>query len=626
MKVINYVTIKNMYAHKNTTINFTEGKNYIVGPIGSGKTEVLQAIAFSFFGTTALRDKASSYKDIEVELNFNYKNEVFLIKRKINDASFLILNKDTNQYEEIVNSTSIVNQKIVSLFGYNYDIFLLSNFCQQKKLAYFSELTPAKRLQYIDKISGIEEAKDLLKYLTNKRKKLKDNINLLKDVTVEPKLSEGIDLSFDYASNIDVLNSRLNNVNSLYNEYNKLFSLSLNNLTTPSLSLFNPLEQSLMNLSEEDEFLCLSFFEHLANLKNELNILDQKIRDIPSIPSKYKNISLDEVNNYIDLYNISIVKDVANDLSVVCPTCSTQHNLNSILDAPVLSSVPFNIKDLHNIKDYITNNYKAIKEELEGIQTIKETQYNDLLNNSPVVQLSSFKNSTEFKSKLSYLKSRYALYLLQKEEYEEKEKECLIYKQQAETLKEEIDQIISSQSSDLELKDLYIKQDTEKQIYIERLDLYLQAKDKIDNFNIELKLINNLIKEINDITSLIKNQTIPLINYHASYFLNLITKGKMRSIDITEDYELIVDGFKISVRSGGQQDLASLAFRLSLSQSVINGMLPLFLADEVDSSGGEDTSNDIVEALDVISDKGFQIIMVTHKETTNTENINIIQL
>ena len=124
----------------------------------------------------------------------------------------------------------------------------------------------------------------------------------------------------------------------------------------------------------------------------------------------------------------------------------------------------------------------------------------------------------------------------------------------------------------------------------------------------------------------IKKQTIPLINYHASSFLNLLTKGKMNSIEITDDYDLIVDGYTINVRSGGETDLASLAYRLSLSQSIITGMLNLFIADEIDSSGGENDSNDIIEALDIISDKGFQIIMVTHKDTTNLENVNIIQL
>lgn len=626
MKVINYVHIKNMYAHKDTRIEFSEGKNYIVGPIGSGKTEVLQAIAFALFGTGALRDKATSYKNINVELSFNYKGETFLIVRRINDAALSILDKDTNIFEEIVNSTSIVNQKVIALLGYNYDIFLLSNFCQQKKLSYFSELTPAKRLQYIDKISGIEEAKDLLKYLTSQRKSLKDNINLLKDVTVEPQLSKDIDLNFDYEGSIENLNHRLNNVNQLYTEYNKLFSLGSKLLHGPSLNQYSSLEQSLMNLSPEKEQQYLSFFETHEILRNELNVISQKIRDIPTIPVKYKNLTLEEVDTYINQHNLDIVKQVADDVLITCPSCSTSHKLVNTLNASECSVLNISIKDLHNVKDYLTNGYAAIREELEALEKEKETEYETLIESIPVSILSSIKSVNEFTLKLNRSKSIFEKYLKEMDEYLIQEQERLVFKHQAEVLKEEIDSILATQAEDIRLKDLYIKYNTEKQIYLERLSLYLQAKEKLDNFNIELKLINNLIKDINDITLDIKNQTIPLINYHASYFLNLITKGKMRSIDITEDYDLIVDGFKIGVRSGGQQDLSSLAFRLSLSQSIISGMLPLFLADEIDSSGGENDSNDIIDALDTISNNGFQIIMVTHKDTSNTENVNIIQL
>lgn len=626
MKVINYVHIRNMYAHKDTRVDFSEGKNYIVGPIGSGKTEVLQAISFALFGTVALRDKATSYKNINIELSFNYRDETFLIVRKINDASLSILDKTTNSFEEIVNSTSIVNQKVIALLGYNYDIFLLSNLCQQKKLAYFSELTPAKRLQYIDKISGIEEAKDLLKYLTVQRKSLKDGITLLRDVTTEPQISKGIDLSFDYESNIENLNNRLNNINHLYTEYNKLFTLGSKSIRGPSLDHYSTVEVSLMNISEEKEQECYAFFESYERIRNELNILSQKIRDLPTIPSKYKNITLEEVDKQIDQYNINIVKQVADSVSVICPSCDHSHLLSSALDATECSVVTISIKDLHIVKDYLINDYKSISEELERTEKEKETEYNTLVENVPVSILTSFKNTQEFSSKLSRSRNIFQEYQKELEIFSEKEQERLVFKHQAETLKEEIDSILATQAEDIRLKDLYIKYNTEKQIYLEQFSLYLQAKDKIDNFNVELKLINNLIKDINEITLNIKSQTIPLINFHASYFLNLITKGKMRSIDITEDYDLIVDGFKIGVRSGGQQDLASLAFRLSLSQSIISGMLPLFLADEVDSSGGENDSNDIVDALDTISNNGFQIIMVTHKDTSNTENVNIIQL
>lgn len=623
MKVINYVHIQNMYAHKDTKLEFTDGKNYIIGPIGSGKTEVLQAIGFAFFGTCALRDKATSYKNIYVELSFNYKGEVFLIKRKINDASLLVLDKASNKFEEIVNSTSIVNQKIIALLGYNYDIFLLSNFCQQKKLSYFSELTPAKRLQYIDKISGIEEARDLLKYLVSKRKTLKDNISLLKDVTIEPKISKDIDLEFDYELHINALNSKLKNVSTLYSEYEYLQS-KLVKMTPPVLSLDKKLE-TFIGISSKQFDIFKQYIMDLKVVENNLQILKNKLRDIPKLNPLYKDYTLQKVNEDILLYQKQLITSVSKDITIVCSVCNTPHTLEKLIDTPVVSTIPLNIKELYKVQEYFLSGYEAIRKELEREQCTLEKEYETLLNNSDYSFINTYSQNQLLlevdKANKEYSKFQEALSLFNNHIAEQE-----VYKSEVEKVKIRIDETIKNQGKDTELKDMYIRHNAERSMFLEQMSLYLQAKDKLSKFTIELNLVNSLIKEITSITQHIKNQTIPLINHHSSYFLNLITKGSMNTISITEDYDLIVDGYKISVRSGGQQDLSSLAFRLSLSQSIISGMLPLFIADEIDSSGTDDTSNDIIEALDTISNNGFQIIMVTHKDTSNLQNVNIIKL
>lgn len=623
MKVINYVHIQNMYAHKDTKLEFTDGKNYIIGPIGSGKTEVLQAIGFAFFGTCALRDKATSYKNIYVELSFNYKGEVFLIKRKINDASLLVLDKASNKFEEIVNSTSIVNQKIIALLGYNYDIFLLSNFCQQKKLSYFSELTPAKRLQYIDKISGIEEARDLLKYLVSKRKTLKDNISLLKDVTIEPKISKDIDLEFDYELHINALNSKLKNVSTLYSEYEYLQS-KLVKMTPPVLSLDKKLE-TFIGISSKQFDIFKQYIMDLKVVENNLQILKNKLRDIPKLNPLYKDYTLQKVNEDILLYQKQLITSVSKDITIVCSVCNTPHTLEKLIDTPVVSTIPLNIKELYKVQEYFLSGYEAIRKELEREQCTLEKEYETLLNNSDYSFINTYSQNQLLlevdKANKEYSKFQEALSLFNNHIAEQE-----VYKSEVEKVKIRIDETIKNQGKDTELKDMYIRHNAERSMFLEQMSLYLQAKDKLSKFTIELNLVNSLIKEITSITQHIKNQTIPLINHHSSYFLNLITKGSMNNISITEDYDLIVDGYKISVRSGGQQDLSSLAFRLSLSQSIISGMLPLFIADEIDSSGTDDTSNDIIEALDTISNNGFQIIMVTHKDTSNLQNVNIIKL
>lgn len=613
-----------MFAHTDTRVDFKEGKNYIVGPIGSGKTELLQAISFALFGTCALRDKASTYKNIYVELCFHYKEETFLIKRKINDASFLILNKDTQEYEEIVNSTSIVNQKIINLLGYNYDIYLLSNYCQQKKLSYFSELTPVNRIKYIDKISGLEEAKLFLKYLDGKRKVLKDNINLLKDVTVEPKLSDGIDLSFDYESNITVLNNRLSSINSLYTEYNTLNSqfLELSSIKEPILTI-NEKDKHFIGIPQELINIYIEYITNIETLEQNIFILNNQLRDIPKIPPKYKNHSIEEIEVLIDEHNISIATNL--DLNITCPSCKSNHKLKDTIPTPTSSLESHNINQLYISHEYLKSDLRAKENDLRASINEMVDKVSNLSTNPPVEGLNLL-GKIELNRKINNVNQLYDTFIVEQNNYLEVLDKRSSIENDSIQLKARIDSILSSQSKDIQLKDLYIQYNTEKTLYLKQMELYLEAKDKLDGFNIELKLVTNLMKDIQNISIEISKQTIPLINYHASYFLNLLSKGRMSSIEITKDFDLIVDGYRIGVRSGGETDLASLAYRLSLSQSIIPGMLNVFIADEIDSSGGESDSNDIVEALDIISEKGFQIIMITHKDITNIENTNIIQL
>lgn len=623
-KVLNYIHIKNMFVHKNKRIEFSEGKNYIIGSIGTGKTLINEAIAFCFFGTVALRGKASSYKNLEVELSFNYHDEVFLIKRLTGDATLLMLDKTTGEYGVIANSTSIVNQKIISLFGYNYDIYLLSNYCKQKKLSYFSDMLPSKRLQYIDKISGIDESKELTAWLTAKRKVLKENMSLLKDMINKPKLSDNVNLEFNYEANIKNLSEKLSSINDLYALYNEYNSKSINKNHEPILG-GHEIEITYGALTVEDVKQCILYIEELDKIQTQVQILENKVKDLPTLNKKYENFTLEQVNSILDNYNLNLIKNLSDNIKINCPCCEQSIVLNKLVDSIKTQDEHINLKDLYNIQDYFIKDIDSQKKQLTRQISKLEKEFGDLVTKAPVKDIWKIDKNV-FLSRHNNGKRLLEKYNRDVEEYQKSKNESLEFVKKASLVKAEIDKFLEEQSKLIELKDSYIKAATEKELFLEQFSIYEQSIVKYNQFVIEYKLVNSLIKDVVEITNLIKSQTIPLINYHASRYLNLMTKGVMTKIEITDDYNLIVDGSEINLKSGGQQDLASLAFRLSLGQSIITGMLPLFLGDEIDSAGTSDLSNDISDALDTMSANGYQIILVTHSDTTNIENKNIIQL
>lgn len=622
MKVLNYIHLRNMFVHKDKRIDFKSGKNYIVGSIGTGKTLITESIAFAFFGTVALRGKAPSYKDVEVELSFNYNEETFVIVRKVNDAILYMLDKGSEQLLKIANSTSVVNQKIISLLGYNYDIYLLSNYCKQKKLAYFSELTPAKRLQYIDKVSGIEESEELLSWLTSNRKVLKSNINILKSLVVKPTLPDSLDLKFDYNSSVKEISEKLNSLTSLYTELN-YFKDKLVIVTKPSINENDP-AIIYANYSEEEFTQYSTILDELDSLNKSIEVIETKLRDIPKLPSKLNNYSIETINSLLEAHSLKLLESIPDDFNIECPCCKLDVNLKSVLPKASSVDTSVSIKDLYLAQDFLLN-HKTLKRELELSLRHLEKEFevkSNLIPNDGIKILNSAMLLKHREVGLDKLKE----YELKVIEYDEIIASNTLIQQQIDSIQDKLDSYFKEQADLLYIKDDHLKKSTEKEIYLERLDNYKQALSKFTAYSDELDLLNRLIKGIPVIVSSIKADTIPAINSSSSYYLNLITSGVMTKIEITEDYSLIVDGVDISLKSGGQQDLASLAFRLSLGQSIIKGMLPLFVGDEIDSSGTADVSSDISSALSTISQNGYQVILITHSDTSNIENDNIIQL
>ena len=595
---------------------------------GAGKTLITESMAFALFGSVALRGKASGYdKKLEVELSFNYRNETFIIKRKLNDAILYMLDKIDNEFKEIVNSTSIVNQKIISLLGYNYDIYLLSNYCKQKKLAYFSELTPAKRLQYIDKISGIEESKEYLLYLTSIRKQLRDNISLMKDMVVKPVKPDSVDLDFDYEFNINSINEKLNNVNSLYNEYNKYLELSTITVDKP----INPLteKQNLVLQINKDSFSEVEdWFINVKNKEYNIKVIENKIRDIPRIDKKYDNLTLEIVDHYIHQHNLNIISEIKDNVNLQCPTCNTQFELSSIFNlsssgsAIDKNSIPIEV--LYNIKSYILNEYKNQRLILEKELTVLEQEFESYYDSG--YKFNSFKSYSDFVNFYNKAEEQSSLFIQEINLYEQLINEVNKNRTKALKLKNEIDDFLNEQKQLMNLKDEYIKNIGLKNNYLERLDIYNMAINKYTTFKNQLDIVSNLIKDLSEIVHKIKEDTIPLINYYASYYLNLITNGIMTTIEVTDNYDLIVDGHDINLKSGGQQDIASLSYRLALSKSIITGMLPVLVLDEVDSSGAKDSVDDIMNAIDAITNSGYQVVLITHKDISDLEDINVIRL
>lgn len=180
--MITKIRLKNWRSHLDSEVNFSEGTNCFIGTMGAGKTSILDAMCFAFFGTfptlqakkLKLEDivmkKPKEMKEAEVSVNFNIANDQWSVKRNItNGRSTAELRKNNTMIEGP--QSSKVTTEIENLLKINYDLFTRAIYSEQNQLDMFLTIPKGQRMKKIDELLSIdkfEKARMTVKALKNK--------------------------------------------------------------------------------------------------------------------------------------------------------------------------------------------------------------------------------------------------------------------------------------------------------------------------------------------------------------------------------------------------------------------------------------------------------------------------
>lgn len=606
ISTIDFIRIKNSFAHSDTTIKFEAGCNYIIGNYGSGKSELLEMIGFAYFGTIALRGKATTYPKLEVTLQFNYSGIKYKIIRTVKDGSISIGS------EVKANTTTGINSYIISLLGYDYSIYTLSNYCQQGKLQYFSDLSPANRSKYIDKLNGIEDAKSFSTYLKDTKRTLKASVDAYKAL-LRPPEDLDIDMDLDYERELSELPIASDAVSSLTQQLSTLTSTLKPVPKLPVKPKIDLLElddyESVLNKYKE----YISIEGNISDIENEIyNLKHQFNRKVLST-----TLSLDRAK--CDLEYALKNSLVSVDLS--CPSCSHTFNTDVFKSKDFVSQ--YSISELESIILWLDSDLQAKLKGLEKDVSVLEKSLtllgiDDICDKYPTIDAFTRAYSSQSKD--------YEYYLYLVDEIKKTEEDNQAIRSTIEEVNSLIQDSISSQKSIVDKQRELLRCKSEKDVYVRLFSIYTEAVLNTESIQSKIDIIDTLLEKISSIVDSIQKESLPAISNIASMYLERLTRGVLHKIVVTDTYDLLVDGIPINVRSGAQKDLSSLAFRLSLGQSIVHGILPLFIGDEIDAASTPEVSAYIRKALQELSLDGTQIIIVTHKDTTNYDNCNIIDL
>ncbi len=183
--MIDSIELKNWKTHEETKLRFSKGTNILLGPMGSGKSSIMDAISFALFGTyPAIQHRRVAVDEIimnrpeqknrgSVKLEFALDGVAYTIERtlELNGSSKATLAKEGAYLQS---QPQRVNEEVEKILKVDYDLFSRAIYSEQNRLTYFLELPPRDRKKQIDELLGLDKFATAQENATTLINKIKD--------------------------------------------------------------------------------------------------------------------------------------------------------------------------------------------------------------------------------------------------------------------------------------------------------------------------------------------------------------------------------------------------------------------------------------------------------------------
>jgi DNA repair protein SbcC/Rad50 len=171
---INSLRLLNFRQHADTSISFESGLTGIIGANGTGKSTILEAIAWALYGMPAARGNRDTIKfmrapqrsPVRVELEFELGAHQYRVVRSLTNAELYL----DRAAAPIANSTTGVTEVIRRRLGMTRDEFFNTYFTGQKELSVMAAMRPTEREEFLSQLLGYGRL-DVAKEIARDRRK-----------------------------------------------------------------------------------------------------------------------------------------------------------------------------------------------------------------------------------------------------------------------------------------------------------------------------------------------------------------------------------------------------------------------------------------------------------------------
>src|SRR3954464_8094092 len=171
---LNSIRLQNFRQHADTYIEFSSGLTAIVGANGSGKSTILEAIAWALYGNPAARGRRESIRwmrapakaTVRVDLDFELGGHRYRVVRGLTGAELYL----DRAPAPIANSISGVSEVLRRRLGMTRDEFFNTYFTGQKELSVMASMGPTERGQFLSRLLGYERLRVAQEIARERRK------------------------------------------------------------------------------------------------------------------------------------------------------------------------------------------------------------------------------------------------------------------------------------------------------------------------------------------------------------------------------------------------------------------------------------------------------------------------
>jgi DNA repair exonuclease SbcCD ATPase subunit len=638
--------------------DFHLGLTAISAPNEQGKSLRLEFIRFALFGTDALRGAATDYKTLKVTLDFQVKGQDYAVFR--NGSKVELKQGDVT----VASGIKAVNAKIIDLLGYDLTVFDTANSCNQGEIEALGAMKPAQRKAMVDQTIGLNPLDDVGKLVSEKLSMERDRAKFDGVEPVAPVKPDGYTPSGDLRITIKQLETEVSELNQLRGW---LKAPAPAEPTLPTCSIAETVEELQAHQAERQRITVLKSQLHSlrkpTHTKQQIEALSRQLKfwnlwvekkALP-VPPQYTAEQLDEmevtwtsIEGYKELQLLltKLEKAKAHGTNK-CPACEHVWPLladevdrlekliwnygpqfQTLPAAPALTRAEATVArealareqalapQRLRLKDVMETADPGVREgDLERARLALDdgARYAEL--SALVVPVDRTKDLQD-RQKHDW---NVAAYQQQKADYDRYTAERAAKQALHDSLLPSEAKYAAANKQLLES----LGYEGAQQRYEFDATEYQRVKAIADHHAHRADQYERAREAIKELKVRVKQYLVPSLSSAASQLLSQMTNGKRSRIEISEEFDIKVDGQPLQTLSGSGKAAANLAVRIGLGQVLTNKVFSVFMGDEIDAAMDAERAGFTAECLRGLTQTIKQVVLVSHKEHEADHQIRV---